>query len=120
MYATIEESFEFWRSVKRFFELNGTLTPTHLHVVVGTLGFLLVFFLLGRTAKAAIVAIIAVFALQTLNEIIDVFFSVTRKGDIYVKNTIKDYFFTLIFPAIMCVFLLTRYARIWGLRKIGR
>ena len=101
----LDDLYLHWRAFKHFFQFADFLSPLALHFVFGTTGFIFFYVILRKQRWAGIFAWCSVLALQIVNECIDIFFSVTRYNDIYVKNTILDFVVTMIIPSIFLVIL---------------
>jgi len=113
---TTDDLYRAWRGFKQTFELSGRLSPTSLHLIFGIVTFTVIYVLLGRSTRAAIVAWLVLLAAQVFNEIIDLYFTVMRAGDIHVRNTIKDFVATLFVPGLALLAIvtgLTTRCKIW-------
>ena len=104
----LDQMYEIWRGLKTAVRFGGHVSADAMHINLGLLGFFVFLALFRQTRWPAIYAWLAIFALQFLNEVTDIFFDIRNIGTVKEWNTIKDFTLTLLWPSIFTYYLLKR------------
>jgi len=104
----VDQMYEIWRGLKMAARFGGHISADAMHINLGLLGFFAFLAVFRRTRRPAIYAWLAIFGLQFINEVTDIFFDIRNIGTIKEWNTIKDFTLTLLWPSIFTVYLLRR------------